>query len=100
MEKKTALNPRLFVVGALAVLIGLVITYIAITSTAGFYNKVKNSWDEISFAYNHPNLVRAMREEHASRSAQIERELMKHEKEETEQDKLIRELREQLEASK
>jgi hypothetical protein len=55
-----------------------------------FYNRVQSSWDEINFAYQKPNLVKAMRVQYETRQEKLEAEFTRQEK--SSQDKLIDEV--------
>ena len=66
----------------------------------GFIRKTSHAWQEINFAYQYPQLVKSLRETHASKSAELEHSLTVSAKEPTAQDKLIEELTAQLKSSK
>ena len=73
------------------------IGYISL-SVVKFTNKVVNYYDEIKFAFDKPELVKTLREEYASKSAELEEELLN--KEPSAEDKLLDEVTNQLKSGK
>ena len=82
-------------------LVGIILISIAgysFFSVKAFANKIVGNWEEIKFAFDKPNIVKAARIEYASKSAELEEGLLN--KEPTPQDKLIEEVVDQLKTSK
>lgn len=97
--KKNSLNiswGRIFIGFTLALVVLAIIGY-GCFQCKSFYDRVSQSKDEIFFALNHPNLVRAMREQYESRQAKLEDDFTRQEK--SSQDKLIDEVVGKLQAT-
>lgn len=73
----------------LALVMGLIILYTGL-KCKNIYSRAQNSWQEMQFAYEKPNLVKAMRIQYETRQQKLEDEFTRREK--SSQDKLIDEV--------
>lgn len=64
----------------------------------GFFQRVRANWDEIAFAYQKPNVVKAVRENYYKKLNNIEQEITSPQP--TAEEELLREVIEQLKQSK
>ena len=78
------------VIGMIAILL--------ITSVVFFLWQTSKKWNEINFAWRHPNLVLALKENYASESAKLEQKFLV--REQSADDKLKEALANELEQSK
>lgn len=64
------------------------------------YNRFNQAKEEISFAYDHPEIVKVLREDYASKSALLIKSFTEKSNEKTPEQKLIEEVVNQLKAGK
>lgn len=75
MDKMQSKLPRisgLTVINFIVYILFMIMTGFMIVQGMGVYDKVKENWGEIAFAYQHPSLVKGIREDYASKSAQLD----------------------------
>lgn len=79
-------------------IIGLLICWYIFNQVSNTFSRINKSWAEIQFSYEHTSIVRSVREDYASKSAELEDSYKQ--KDPTVQEKLLEELTEQLEGKK
>lgn len=63
------------------------------------FDKVKTNWQEITFAYNHPNLIQDIREDYASKSAQLDGSYAEKEQKPTPEQEALQKLNAMLDSN-
>lgn len=102
MDKAQSKLPRisgLTVVNFIVYILFLITIGVLIANGMGTYDKVKSNWQEITFAYSHPNIVRVIREDYASRSAQLDGSYGEKTSEPTEEQKTLQKLNAMLDTN-
>ncbi len=74
------------------------ITLLILWQILGIVININKSWNEIAFAYNKPQLVRAVREEYSKKQQELDNQFMQ--KQQTAEQKLIEAVADQLKTSK
>lgn len=97
-DKSRITNKSKLILWLLAAIVCTVIVGYALFSLKLFTDRIITNWDNLKFAMEKPSVVQSLREDYASKSAELEKSL--EQKEPTPQDQLIEEVLKQLKSSK
>lgn len=93
----TKFSIKRFIGFSLILVLGVAILTFFGFQVKGQYEKIESSIEEINFAFNHPEIVKATREDYQERQNKLNESFLKKEK--TSEEKLIEELTNQLKES-
>ena len=91
-------NLRKIIGVTIALVIIVTIIAYSFVQVKGFYDKTANSWDELVFSWQHPNLIQSLREDYQQKQKELEESFLKKEK--SAEQKLLDEITEQLKQTK